>query len=265
MKARYDKILFAAAALALVAACVWFLQPQPMPGEKFGSKQSGMEPLLPASPSEELALRPSPWLPPDSHQEQAAWIFDLFTPPPVYFHPEDETFSLEPPRQEEVNEPENDGLRLAGFGRVRYRLQYCGYAGGEGSYLINLRDEESESWLVGKVGQEFPQQDFSIRNFQGPAAAGESAALTIYDQRLDKEIVLCEEPSYEMGRLARFALNHQTGTEIEAAENESFQAGPATYLVKTIDCAGGKAVLSRTVPGKEEPETVILYLPNQAP
>ncbi len=261
MKLRCEHVLFTGAAVLLAAAAVCWTRPLPFSETIPAPCGSSREFPIMESPAEKPFRGPAVWRPPGFPKERHAWIFELFTPPAVYLDAQAGFFRLEPPRPGQEKPDEAHALQLAGFADVLYRLQYHGYAGEAGGYLINLKNEEKQSWLVGKTGQDFPELDFTIRGFDPPKnGPGNGAILRIFDHRLNKEVALTDEPLYEPGRIARLTSDYAPGTVIKAAENETFQTATGTYRVLKIDCAASKVVLERAATGPDKPETIVLRL-----
>ena len=79
------------------------------------------------------------WDKPVSQSRGEDWLFDVFTPPVIYYNPVSGTFTLTPPTivsGKIADDPYKDfGLELVDVRPRPYRLQLVGYAGETGNYV----------------------------------------------------------------------------------------------------------------------------------
>lgn len=170
-----------------------------------------LEPMRGAEfqPSEKRGFDPASvqaWPGPVSQSEGPDWIFELFTPPTVYFNSETRAFTVTPPLSRE--ETMGHGLELLEVARVLYRFQYAGHAGSPGRYRIEVRDLESGSYFRGSVGDSFPESAVTIEAFSAertrvqPADQRATAymrmdlRLVVFDWRLERSVELSNEPRF---------------------------------------------------------------------
>lgn len=171
-------------------------------------------PLPPASlalPAPHDVAEPRPtaasWQEPPSQSSGPDWLFGIFTPPIIYFDPERNAFELTPPRRSAPPPP--FALVPVAFERGLHRLQYAAHAGSEGRYIVELRDEERDTWLRGRVGERIPDGevriiDFSVERIRvtaddegSTAFVDEVVRMEIFDERANETIVLTNAPRYE--------------------------------------------------------------------
>ena len=82
------------------------------------------------------------WNPP-APQGGPNWIFDIFTPPVIYYNEFTGAFSVIPPFPEAGSIDEAFELELVEIHSVPYRFQLVSYAGDQGNYVLTLEDLES--------------------------------------------------------------------------------------------------------------------------
>jgi len=171
-------------------------------------------------------------------------IFEVFTPPIIFYNPRNGHFTLEPP----LSRTDADlgfGLELVKVQRELYRLQYEGYAGDEDDYLALLRNEATGAGIRGRVGDRIEEEGFSIVSFDvnrsmveqkgGTPVMEETVTLVIFDERADADIALGTEPRYNPRAEAVFRLPGAHDEEISLPAGESLEIDGDTFTVLEID------------------------------
>ncbi|MCC5805602.1 MAG: hypothetical protein JJU00_04665 [Opitutales bacterium] len=255
---RGDAIFLAAGAAALLAAGFAALlraAPPPLPSPPAAVHPP--EPRAVAVPDP----TPAAWDEPPNQSAGPDWLFEVFTPPIIYFDPERNAFDVTPPRRAEPPPP--FALNPVRFERGLYRLQYAAHAGAEGRYIIEIRDEETDTWLRGRVGEHIAEGDFRILDFSVErirvpgAAAGDTAyvdeviLLEILDERTGETVVLSREPRYED---AWTLVAEGDGYTLSLDEGEQWQDGSTVYTIDSMDPATGQVGVTRRR-GDAEPES----------
>ncbi len=103
----------------------------------------------------------NPWLAPESLNEND-WLFDVFTPPVIYYDEETRTFTV---KSSQSNEGGLGDLRLLEITRRPFRLQLASYAGGEGNYMVTLFDRETGKDVFCSPGEELDGMDAILTEF----------------------------------------------------------------------------------------------------
>ena len=79
------------------------------------------------------------WAAPKSQSRGEEWVFDVFTPPVIYYDPISREFAVTPPnlqaRDDGLSQWTHFDLELLEVRLRPYRLQLVGYAGEPGSYV----------------------------------------------------------------------------------------------------------------------------------
>ena len=112
-------------------------------------------------------LESVPWPDPAVGAADNAWVFDVFTPPVIYYDRETGGFSVSPPELTAPLEPEilakPFGIKLVRVVRDPYRLQLIGYSGTEAEPLGIFRNNVTGAGVVARAGEVFPELGLEIR------------------------------------------------------------------------------------------------------
>jgi len=210
------------------------------------------------------------WERPPGQSAGEEWIFEVFTPPIIYYHSGTQQFALTPPSGNLKEEP--FGLDLQSVDHELYRLQYAGYLGEEGRYVVEIRDMETQTYFRGKVGARFPEAEFSIKDFVVNAYVVQPQdskstphlerviQLVIWDERSAKSIVLTQEPL--IGEFPIVVVKDQYGAAHRVRSGECFTSGDAVFTLLDADPAAGSARFRKDPASGVPSETVLL---RQAP
>ncbi len=120
----------------------------------------------------EAEVRPSPkesWSSPENQARGSEWVFDLFTPPVIYYNPINQEFAVTPPDLvARLAEPDTNafGLELLEVRPRPYRLQLVGYAGQEGSFVAYLKYLPSGNLMLARPGKLLVEAGAKIESFE---------------------------------------------------------------------------------------------------
>ncbi|GAB5559559.1 MAG: hypothetical protein SynsKO_12060 [Synoicihabitans sp.] len=126
----------------------------------------GVEPTSPPLLSAEAVVSPE-WTDPALGASSEDWVFDVFTPPVIYYDRESGRFSVSPP---EMTAPDPDDVLGSPFGvslvqvvRQPFRLQLVGYSGTQEDPLGIFADQLSGDGIVARAGHSFGGLDLELR------------------------------------------------------------------------------------------------------
>lgn len=206
---------------------------------------------------------------PDAPSQSAGsdWIFDVFSPPIIFFDPQTRTYTLEPPVEREVEEVVF-GLELVEVFRELYRFQYRGHLGSKGNYTVQVSDERSGKWLLLKPGEADFEVGVTVLDFsvEETAIVGEEPGATPYTEEAISLVVFDDElgTPVELGLKPRYnprieAVLRETrgfsGQEHRLGLGESVTVDGALYEVVALDADAGTATIRRVVAGSREDMT----------
>lgn len=267
-----EKVLFAAAVLLLAgtglfwisAACDALSRVQDEPGQVV---------LTGPDLAEEVFARPrkhSVWERPSAQSQGEGWIYEVFTPPVIYYHPAARSFAVTPPHYVVGSDDAPFGWELLAVQRAPYRLQLAGYFGRPGDYLAAFVSADLSHTLLARPGQRFEKLDLSLRRFDvrkvsvpTDGVAGMVydvvAFATLHDARTGSEVVLdSRSPLLTDTLLAVFQIPGGKGRPQELFEGDSLRDEAANYRIERIHLDPPEVVMTRTVPGVPLPEMRIM-------
>jgi hypothetical protein len=193
----YEKVLVAVALAALLLACAWTRQNAP----RLMSMTAG--PLVQALPYAAVAggtaeTENPDWDRPPAQKRGPDWVYEMFTPPEIYYDGRSREFSVTPPvtpGPETETNPEPAVAPLEPF-----RLQLVGFVGGEGSYLGAFENVATTEHILARSGRTLPELAVTIRDFQVKRVRREPddsmptseliATAVVRDERTGDDVVL---------------------------------------------------------------------------
>lgn len=110
------------------------------------------------------------WRPAESQSRGDDWVFDVFTPPVIYYDPSSRELAVTPPSMQAVDAGENQwaafDIELIEVRQRPYKLQLVGYAGSRGSYIAYFENAETGSLVYLTEGEEEPELGVRLNSFQ---------------------------------------------------------------------------------------------------
>ena len=271
----YDKLLLAVAVLLLVGGVFLYLQ-------KSGNAPSLSAPInvepadnpyaaetVPSSESHEAN-----WPEPVAQSAGPEWIYDVFTPPEIYI---DKDGNFVPTGWKPTPPPPPFGIYLAEIERKRYRIQLEGYIEEDRSdsskTLLLLLNEESQKQVRARPGDERPEAEFELLNFDiqrirdGDSSIEIVAKATIKDQRSGEEVVLTHgEVRYDSGFTVVIRSEEDASYIKEFGEAPTTFDGPVgQYTLLEINLEESAVTVEKLAAEQQESETRILTVPAAAP
>lgn len=270
LKARYEKLLFGLAGMAVASSGTWLWQQQgrilglraePVAVRLAGSRHEPASPRLPATQA-------AAWPKPTSQSPGPGWLYEIFTPPVIYYDASARSFTVTPPpSQNETGPP--FGLELLAVRPEQFRLQLVGYFGAPGDYLVAFISPHRPETLLARAGRHFEGLGLTLRSFAVEKVlveAGDTrpvydvAGLAVLtDDRTGGEVMLDS-------RVRKFTdtplavLQPQTGGQSrEVREGETFSDENSTYRIERIQLDPPEVVVARTTPGLPQSETRVLH------
>lgn len=184
------------------------------------------------------------WNPPAA-QGGSEWVFDIFSPPVIYYDPSTGAFTVTPPYPDAV--PADEGFEI-GFRGIRpepYRFQLVSYAGARGNYLLTLENLETGRDVFASPGETLEDDKLKVLDFAEkrevaePGAEGTTEAFdlvgeaTVLDQRSGKQFLLKHNAvTYREKPVALFTT--PGGANLELQEGETWESETAVYTLIAI-------------------------------
>lgn len=190
------------------------------------------------------------------------WVYDVFTPPVIYYNRETKQFTVTPPTPTEpivTPEPGGFAVELVSVRQEPYRIQLVGYVGTDAGPLATLEDIESGDLLVGRAGKVFEPEQFTLKSFdirQVTTSSSESMPVietvgfaVIVDHRTGREETLTNLERKMLPRLqAVLRLRTDPPEQRAVREGDSITVDGYAYLVTQLSLSPAQAVVSRRAP-----------------
>ncbi len=270
IKANYDKLLvaLAAAVLAVSGGWVWShraelvrLRHQPVAVDVSGAAYvpSGL-----TSPEAKRAV----WTQPSTQSSGSGWLYEVFTPPVIYYNPLARSFTVTP----QLNLADGGtpfGLELLAVKLEPYRLQLAGYFGAPDDYLAALVSPGQPETLLARSGRRFESLGLTLKSFDvRKVEVTNPDALPVYDVAA-LAVLLDERTGEEVGLdsrkrkltdtpLAVLRLSTAGAAPRTLHEGDAFADDNATYRIERIQLEPPEVIVAKQTPGVPLPETRIL-------
>jgi hypothetical protein len=194
------------------------------------------------------------WSAPESMSRGKEWVYDVFTPPEVYYDAQSGKFRLTPPSREAAIMPVADsrkqivpGLTLHAVDREPFPLQLIGFVGEPGNYLGTFANKVTRETLLLREGTMVDSLQMLVREFRVEQVEREipesmtvterQAVAVIVDQRTGEETRLRQgETALTSGRLAWVSLD-ENGEVMTVEEGALIDAGGDQFRIDKIRLA----------------------------
>lgn len=264
-----EKIAFGAAMAITVASGAWWWRQQaelrtlraepvavPLRGEAYARSEFPVP-----------ARAPKAWGKPAAQSQGPGWVYEVFTPPVIYYHAQARAFSVTPPSVFQDGAVAF-GLELLDVKRELYRLQLMGYLGAPQDYLATFVSPLVPETLLARPGRHFADlglalRDFSVRKVNlaaptEPPAYDIAAFAVLFDERTGEEVTLDNrQRKFTDTPLAVLRLGAQAKPR-EVREGDEFSDEAATYRIERIQLDPPEVVVAKQVPGLPYPELRVL-------
>lgn len=270
IKTNYDKLLVALAAAVLAVSGGWMwshhvdiirLRHQPVTAELAGAAYAASGLPLPET-------KPAVWPKPTAQSQGSGWLYEVFTPPVIYYNALAKSFTVAPP----VNLADGGapfGLELLDVKFEPYRLQLVGYFGEPGDYLAAfVSPNQPETWLA-RSGRRFDQLGLTLKSFDvrkivvahtDAWPVYDVAALAVlFDEKSGTEVVLdsrarkLTDTPFAVLRLVADGSAPRT-----LHEGDTFSDDTGSYRIERIQVDPPEVAVVRQTPGLPLPEIRIL-------
>jgi len=271
IKNLYDKALLALMLGAVTVSLIWVWQ------QKAAVRQLRSEAIAPAlagpayvaSPSNLPAPAPTVWPKAPAQSQGSGWLYEVFTPPVIYYNTAARSFAVTPPQYPTEQGGVVFGLELLAVKLEPYRLQLLGYFGAPGDYLAAFVSPQSPETLLARAGRRFDQLGLTLKSFDvrkvtvesgEPGPVYDVAALAVLqDEQTGAEVVLDSRTRKLTDiLLAVFRLPGAPGKSRELHEGDTFADEGATYRIERIQLDPPEVVVARTATGLPVPEMRVL-------
>ncbi len=194
------------------------------------------------------------WVAPEPMSRGKDWVYDVFTPPEVYYDAQTGKFRLTPPSREVALAPDVEprgkivpGLTLHAVDREPFPLQLIGFVGEPGNYMGTFENRVTHETLLLREGAVVETLRMVVREFRVEQVAREipdsmtvterQAVAVMVDERTGEETQLRQgETTLTSGRLAWVSLD-ENRIVITVEEGELIEASEAQFRIEKIRLA----------------------------
>jgi hypothetical protein len=233
-------------------------------------------PVPSAGPTGALT-KPRRWTEPPAQRRGQGWVYDVFTPPSLYYDPRARLLSAMPATEAVRADPADAApdLELLAVRRGPFRLQRVGYAGGADDRRGIFANINTGGTVIGRAGERLAGQGLTVKSLSlkcpgagidGSAATGDLVATAIVtDESTDEEMVLTNREQCLAGAPVGLFMSRKTpGFRRELREGESITVNGVNYCIERIDLQPPQVVVVYAGPGEIEPR-IRTFAPQGAP
>jgi len=265
---RTEHLLFALAALLLAGSATWFgfVPPRQQP------RASATRLMLIGGDYQAASLtapttKPEIWSAPPAQKSGREWVYEVFTPPSIFYDARSQRFSVTPPTPavELTPPPPPFGLELVRVERPLFPLQLVGYVG-TGRNLRGIFENvvTGETFLGGDGGRvdSLGLSIVSIKLIRTPVDQEENspilATTAVAEVRDRATASVVELNSRERHYVAApSAWVRLAGSDEDAREmkvGDEWSTGEAVFRLEHIDLAAAAVVVTKLRGGEHPPE-----------
>jgi hypothetical protein len=267
-----EKSLAFLAFAAALASGVWWWQQRPalhrLQTERVAAELTGAA-YAPSALPAPLSSAPA-WKKPAAQSSGGEWIYELFTPPVIYYHAMARSFTVTPPiyLAEKTNLP--FGLELLAVKREPFRLQLVGYVGGAEDVRGAFVSSQVPDTLLARAGRRFDQLGLAVKSLEvrklnltpnDPRPIYDVAAVAVvHDERTGTEVTLdTRGPKLTDTPLAVLrAVADAKARPRELHVGDTFQQDDSTFRIERIQLDPPEVVVAKQTAGLPYPETRVL-------
>ena len=266
-----DKILFGAALFLMLASAGWMaLQSSKLSSLRTSSEVNITPSAYVPAGIDAPTVSTKTWAEPPAQSSGPLWVYDVFTPPEIYYDSNTKQFSVTVPPPPVVGPVVSPPFGVE-FVQVRpdsFRLQLIGYIGGEGDYRGTFENTLSGETIIGRAGKVIPDLDLTIKTFDVKQKTIESeesmpvryteATAVVVDNKTGDEVTLTNRKRYVTG--TPFAVLKVDGSAepIQHKVGAKFSVGNATYTILNVVAEPPSIEIRKESPDLKEPETKTL-------
>lgn len=270
IKTNYDKLLVGLGAALLAVSGGWMgvhqvditrLQLQPVTVELAGAAYVASGLRLPDAPT-------SAWSKPAAQSQGNGWLYEVFTPPVIYYNTLAKSFTVTAPMNLAEDGAPFD-LELLDVKFEPYRLQLVGYFGEPGDFLAAfVSPNQPETWLA-RSGRRFDQLGLTLKSFDVKKVVvahtdewpvyDVAALAVLFDEKSGTEVVLdsrARRLTDTPFAVLRFVAGGSAPRTLH--EGDTFSDDTGSYRIERIQVDPPEVVVARQTPGLPRPETRIL-------
>ena len=266
-----DKILCGSALLMVLASVAWtYSQGGKKGGANGSSRASNESPLYVPANLSEFSVSTQIWPPPAAQSGGAEWVYDVFTPPEIYYDLTNKRFTVTPPSSVEavVVKPVEPpfGVELVSVKQDAFRLQLVGYTGKPGNYRGTFENALSGKTILGQAGRKIPDLDLTIVSFEvkqnrteqgtGKTVIIETEAVAqVSDDKTGEVFNLTNKSRLTKGTPIAYLKVDGSSEPVAYKVGAKFTVGDVTFTVNSVSFETNEVGLTKESPSLKQPLT----------
>ena len=228
----------------------------------------GANAIYAAAPLKNPETATDVWNAPPSTGGPNEWLFDVFTPPVIYYDIANHEFSVTPPDAgtgEGRSAVAAFGLELIEVKRTPYRIQLVGYVGSEGDYVATFEDVEAGETFVARPGGTMEEPGVMLRSLNverirdnssgGTVVRDTKATAVIRDLRQDRDVTLVQKVRL-MNDIptAVFRVSGEHSRNVEGRKGETITTSDGVFEIGFVTIDPPTAEVTREAAGDRPTE-----------
>lgn len=266
-----DKIFLGVGGLLFAGACAWAFMQQAQLAKLEGQINVPLTgaAYTPASLPAATISEALQWPVATALSRGPNWVYDVFTPPVIYYNEEDKQFTVTPPEArtvavEVVAPPEPFGVSLLKVVQYPFPLQLVGYVGKDAEIRGTFQNELTQETFFGTTGKQIPALNMEIVNFtakrvrkvvEGQTIVYTEASARVRDLKTGKETDLSNTKRLiEADPVVVIQVDGEANTR-ELSAGASFTVGELTYTIDSIQTDPASVTITKSGGDLAEPKT----------
>ena len=266
-----EKVTTGAAGVVFLCALIWAITSGT--AEEVSSQSvSGSQSFT--TESLELAVKPkaAEWGQPSS-QGGPNWIFDIFTPPVIYYNEETGTFTVTPPFRDANQNNLPFELQLIEVRPVPYRFQLVSYAGAKGNYVLTLEDLQTGRDVFCAPNELLSEHNLEILNFTesrviaSSTREGTTEAFDLVGELFVKDTSTGEQHTLRHNQITYLdepnaIFQTSSGATVPLAKGGVWNSSSSSYTILSIDPQQSSASVEKSSPDVGDKVVKVLHVSN---
>lgn len=196
---------------------------------------------------------------PRSQKRGSKWLFDVFTPPVIYYNPRSQEFAVTPPdltARKDTNDPWSSfGIELLDVRPRPYRLQLVGYAGEPGNYTATFEYIPTGEPILAKEGNLLVEVGVKVVSFDVKQMEVEQdGSMKVYEKvgvaklmdfEQNEEIYLTNLETKIFSDLEARVRIKDDGQEYLVREGSQIKAEHGLYIIGNLNAEPKDAMVTR--------------------
>ena len=268
-----DKILCGAALLVLLSSLGWIFSQKGKHDSthRLAQEKGLLAPYVPANLSE-MQVSTKAWPTPGSQSGGTEWVYDVLTPPEIYYDAVSKQFTVTPPSGKpkevvKVVEPPF-GVELLQVKEDTFRLQLVGYTGKDGNYKGTFENTVSGKTILGQAGRKIADLNLTIVSFEvkqnrikqavGMDVIETEAVAQISDDKTGETYNLTNKTRLTKGAPIAYFKVEGSDQQLEHKAGDTFTVNDARFTVASVSLEPSEVVVTKEAPSLTEPLTKTL-------